>query len=165
MNKTVFITGATSGIGLACAEIFAANHFNLIITGRRNALLQDIKKNLEKKFRVGVTALCFDVQEKEAVFKAIQSIENTHPHIDILINNAGLALGREAFDEADIADWETMINTNVMGLLYVSSALMPAIKKKQGQIVNIGTVAGKEVYVNGNVDCASKFAENGIEHG
>lgn len=159
MNRTVFITGATSGIGLACAEKFASENFNVIITGRRDQILQEVKADLEKKYTVTVTALCFDVQDKDAVFAAVQHVKDD---VHILINNAGLALGRDAFDEADMDDWETMMNTNVNGLLYVSRALMPLIIKTKGHIVNIGSVAGKEVYENGNVYCASKFAVDAL---
>ena len=161
MNKTVFITGATSGIGRACAEKFAENNFNIIITGRREALLKKAKAEIEDKFAVNVKTLCFDVQDKEAIFNAIAEL-NENLSVDILINNAGLALGRDAFDEADITDWETMMNTNVNGLLYVSRALLPFIKKSKGHIINLGSVAGKEVYENGNVYCASKYAVDAI---
>ena len=160
MQKTVFITGATSGIGLACAEKFAANNFDVIITGRRNEILQRVKLSLEEKYKMIVTTLCFDVQNKQAVFSAVENAEIKT--VDILINNAGLALGRDAFDEADITDWETMIDTNINGLLYMSRALMPLIKKSKGQIINIGSVAGKEVYENGNVYCATKFAADAL---
>jgi len=161
MNKTVFITGATSGIGRACAETFAQNNFNIIITGRREALLKKAKEEIEDKFGVNVKTLCFDVQNKEAVFNAVAELDE-NLSVDILINNAGLALGRDAFDEADITDWETMMNTNVNGLLYISRALLPFIKKSKGHIINLGSVAGKEVYENGNVYCASKYAVDAI---
>jgi 3-hydroxy acid dehydrogenase / malonic semialdehyde reductase len=160
MNKSVFITGATSGIGKACAEKFAQNKYDLFITGRRDNLLQSLKKQLEELYKINVTTLCFDVQNKEMVFQKIAEANITS--IDVLINNAGLALGRDPFDEADITDWETMMNTNVNGLLYVSRALLPAIKKSAGHIVNIGSIAGKEVYENGNAYCASKFAVDAI---
>ena len=160
MKKTVFITGATSGIGKACAEKFAANHDDLILTGRRDPLLQAVKKELTAKYNTAITTLCFDVQDKKSVFDNIQSLGEIN--IDVLINNAGLALGREPFDEADMDDWETMLQTNVHGLLHVSRALMPFIKKNKGHILNIGSVAGKEVYENGNVYCASKFAVDAI---
>ena len=161
MNKTVFITGATSGIGKACSEKFAENKYNIIITGRREDLLKNLKSALEKQYQVQVTALCFDVQNRKQVFHAIAALpQNTS--IDILINNAGLALGRDAFDEADITDWEVMMNTNVNGLLYVSRALIPYLKISRGHIINIGSIAGKEVYENGNVYCASKFAVDAI---
>ena len=162
MNKTVFITGATSGIGRACAEKFAENNFNIIITGRRNELLEEVKKEIEKKYTIDVTTLCFDVQNKTGVFDAINNLPNDKKNIDILINNAGLALGRDAFDEADITDWETMMSTNVNGLLYVSRALIEHLKKSKGHIINIGSIAGKEVYENGNGYCASKFAVDAI---
>jgi 3-hydroxy acid dehydrogenase / malonic semialdehyde reductase len=162
MNKTVFITGATSGIGKACAEKFAANNFNIIITGRRQELLAVVKKDLEEKYKIDVTALCFDVQNKTDVFNTINNLPEHKKNIDILINNAGLALGRDAFDEADITDWETMMNTNVNGLLYVSRALMPHLKESKGHIINLGSIAGKEVYENGNGYCASKFAVDAI---
>jgi 3-hydroxy acid dehydrogenase / malonic semialdehyde reductase len=162
MNKTVFITGATSGIGKACAEKFAANNFNIIITGRRQELLEQVKKELEEKYKIDVSLLCFDIQNKTAVFDAVASLPEAKKNIDILINNAGLALGRDAFDEADITDWETMMSTNVNGLLYVSRALLPFLKNSNGHIVNIGSIAGKEVYENGNGYCASKFAVDAI---
>lgn len=161
MKKTVFITGATSGIGRACAQKFAQNNYNIIITGRRAELLQTLKKEIENEHAVEVKTLCFDVQNKQAVFSAFASLEN-NTNIDILINNAGLALGRDAFDEADIDDWETMINTNINGLLYTSRAAIPYLKKTIGHIINLGSIAGKEVYENGNVYCASKFAVNAI---
>lgn len=160
-KKTVFITGATSGIGKACAEKFAANGYDLIITGRREERLLEEKKLLENNFGATVTALHFDVQDKEAVFNAAAALPSSM-HIDVLINNAGLALGRDYFDEADLQDWETMMNTNVMGLLYVSKALMPFIIRSKGHIINIGSVAGKEVYEMGNAYCGSKFAVDAI---
>jgi 3-hydroxy acid dehydrogenase / malonic semialdehyde reductase len=160
MNKTVFITGATSGIGKACAEKFAANNFNIIITGRRAEKLEAVKIALENSFGIQVTALCFDVQNKKDVFDNIEKIK--HLPIDILINNAGLALGKDPFDEAQMHDWETMMQTNVNGLLYITRALLPQLKITKGHIVNIGSTAGKEVYENGNVYCASKFAVNAL---
>ena len=160
MKKTVFITGATAGIGKACAEKFAANKYDLIITGRRETLLEQLKKELVKNYQANVVTLCFDVQDKKAVFNAVESLQGKPVHI--LINNAGLALGREPFDEAEIAEWETMIQTNVNGLLYVSRALLPALINAKGQIINIGSTAGREVYENGNVYCATKFAVDAI---
>jgi 3-hydroxy acid dehydrogenase / malonic semialdehyde reductase len=161
MKKTVFITGATSGIGKACAEKFAENNYDIIITGRRENLLLALKNTLEEKYKVQVTTLCFDVQNRDAVFNSISTLAPAIT-IDILINNAGLALGRDAFDEANIDDWDTMIQTNLNGLLYVSRALLPFLKISKGQIINIGSIAGKEVYENGNVYCASKFAVDTI---
>ncbi len=161
MKKTVFITGATSGIGKACAEKFAENNYNIIITGRREEKLILIKQALEEKYKVSVITLCFDVQNKASVFEAIENLPKDTT-IDILINNAGLALGRDSFEDADIVDWETMMNTNVNGLLYVSKALLPFLKISKGHIVNMGSIAGKEVYENGNGYCASKFAVDAI---
>ena len=161
--KTVFITGATAGIGRACAEKFAAEKYNLIITGRRKERLDELKVSLEKDHDVKVLTCCFDVQNKEEVFTQINAFPAQWQQVDILINNAGLALGKEPFDEADIDDWETMLNTNVHGLLYVSRALMPLLKKSaNAHIINIGSIAGKEVYENGNVYCASKFAVDAL---
>ncbi|MFT3910579.1 MAG: SDR family NAD(P)-dependent oxidoreductase [Ferruginibacter sp.] len=163
MNKIVLITGATSGIGKACAEKFAAAKYNLIITGRRIERLEELKLYLEQKHKVDVFVLCFDVQQRTAVFNAINELPDTWKQIDILINNAGLALGRDSFENADLDDWDTMLHTNVDGLLYVSKAVLPfMIKNKKGHIINIGSVAGKEVYENGNVYCASKFAVDAI---
>lgn len=163
MNKTVFITGATAGIGKACAEKFASKGYNIIATGRRAKLLAELSEELRKKYSIDVFTLCFDVQDKEAVFSAVTSLPEPWQQINILINNAGLALGRDAFDEADIEDWETMLHTNVDGLLYVSRAILPFLKSQEGsQVINIGSIAGKEVYENGNVYCASKFAVDAI---
>jgi len=163
MNNIVLITGATSGFGKASAEKFASNAYNVIITGRRKERLDEIKNELSSKYAIKILALEFDVQNKEAVFNAIENIPEEWKKIDILINNAGLALGRDLFDNADLNDWETMINTNVHGLLYVSKAVLPyLIKQKKGHIINLGSTAGKEVYEKGNVYCASKFAVDAI---
>jgi hypothetical protein len=163
MNKIVFITGATAGIGKACAERFAAANYDLVITGRRKERLETLKKELEQAFSIKVITCCFDVQQREAVFKAVNDLPPDWKNIDILINNAGLALGRDSFDSADLDDWDTMMHTNVDGLLYVSRAVLPGmIKNKKGHIINMGSIAGKEVYENGNVYCASKFAVDAI---
>src|SRR5690242_5160377 len=145
MNRIIFITGATSGIGKACADQFAANGDKLIINGRREERLEELKKELEGKYQSEVLCAPFDVQNKEEVFKNINAFDEKWKEIDVLINSAGLALGRDYFDEADITDWETMINTNVTGLLYVSRAVLPFMKKRNGgHIINIGSVAGSE---------------------
>ncbi len=159
MNRTVFITGATSGIGRACAEVFAENGDNLILNGRREERLNDLKNELESRFKIKVVTLAFDVTNKAGVFTSIESITSTGQEVDILVNNAGLALGRDSFEEADIQDWETMINTNINGLLYVSKAVLPMMtSRKKGHIVNLGSVAGKEAYEKGNVYCGTKAA-------
>ena len=163
MKKIVLITGATSGIGKACAEKFASAKFNIIITGRRNERLIELKNQLEKEFGIEVLSLCFDVQDRQAVADACTNLPERWQKIDVLINNAGLALGRESFEDADMDDWETMLNTNVHGLLYVSKAILPfMLAQQKGHIVNMGSVAGKEVYEKGNVYCASKFAVDAI---
>ena len=159
MPKIVFITGATSGFGKACAEKFAAHGYDLILNGRREERLEQVKQDLEKRFNTAVLLLPFDVQLQEKVFKAIETIPEEWQNIDILINNAGLALGRDYFAEANLDDWNIMIDTNLKGLLYVTKAILPfMIKNKSGHIINMGSVAGKEVYEKGNVYCAAKAA-------
>ncbi|MDP4149598.1 MAG: SDR family NAD(P)-dependent oxidoreductase [Bacteroidota bacterium] len=163
MNKIVLITGATSGFGKACAEKFAAaGGYDLILTGRRQERLEELKRRLENG-NTRVTTLTFDVQDKDAVFSAIASLPAEWKKVDILFNNAGLALGRDYFDEADLDDWETMIDTNLKGLLYVSRAVIPLmVGQPHPHIINMGSVAGKEVYEKGNAYCASKFAVDAI---
>ncbi|NCU04016.1 MAG: SDR family NAD(P)-dependent oxidoreductase, partial [Chitinophagaceae bacterium] len=166
MSKIVFITGATSGFGKACAELFAANNWNIILNGRRLDRLQEIKTNIQEQYAVDIFLLPFDVQKKEEVFIAVNSLPENWQAIDVLINNAGLALGRDHFDVAEMDDWEIMIDTNVKGLLYVSRAVVPyMIKRKAGHIINLGSTAGKEAYENGNVYCASKAAVDSVSKG
>jgi len=163
MSKIVFISGATSGIGKASAEKFAAAGYDLVITGRRAERLVAIKEDLESSFKIKVHSLCFDVQNREAVFNAIEGMPDEWKAVDILLNNAGLAIGRDYFEEAGLDDWETMLNTNVHGLVYVTRALLPyMIAKKNGHIINMGSTAGKEVYEKGNMYCASKHAVNAL---
>jgi short-subunit dehydrogenase len=162
MSKIVFITGATSGIGKACSEKFAEAGYDLIITGRRNDRLLTLKQNLEEKFNTKVLTLNFDVQDKETVFATLNNLDDQWKKIDVLINNAGLSLGRDSFLDADIEDWDNMMQTNVNGLLYVTKALLPFMIESKAHIFNMGSIAGKEVYENGNVYCASKFAVDAI---
>ncbi len=163
MTPTIIITGATSGIGRACAEKFAAQGYRLIITGRRQDRLAELQATLQKDYGTELWPLCFDVQDKAAVFAAFASLPPEWQQVDILLNNAGLALGRDLFDEADMDDWETMLQTNVNGLLYATKAVLPLMTaRKQGHIINIGSTAGKEVYEKGNVYCASKHAVDAI---
>ncbi|MBP6430201.1 MAG: SDR family NAD(P)-dependent oxidoreductase [Ferruginibacter sp.] len=163
MNKTVLITGATSGFGKACAIKFAQNNYNVIITGRRQERLNKLKQQLEQEYKVQVCSLCFDIQNKKEVFENIETLPLSFTKIDILINNAGLALGRDNFENADISDWEIMLDTNVKGLMYITKAVLPKmIASKKGHIVNIGSTAGKEVYENGNGYCASKHAVDAL---
>jgi 3-hydroxy acid dehydrogenase/malonic semialdehyde reductase len=163
MTKTILITGATSGIGKACAMKFASNGYRLILTGRRKEKLAALKNELITKYNADVLDLCFDVQEKAQVEAMLSDLKSPWNNIDILLNNAGLALGRDSFEDASMQDWETMLQTNVNGLLYVSKTVLPyMIERKQGHVINIGSIAGKEVYENGNVYCASKFAVDAI---
>ena len=157
------ITGATSGFGKAIAKKFATNGWNCIITGRRKERLLEVAKELPSTFNVNILPLVFDVQVKEEVFNEINGLPGEWKNIDVLINNAGLALGRDSFDNSNLEDWETMIDTNVKGLLYVSKAVLPfMIENKKGHIINIGSTAAKEVYPNGNVYCATKTAVDAI---
>ena len=163
MNNIILITGATSGFGRAIAEKFAANNWNCIITGRRKERLDDVTKMLTSKFNTGILPLVFDVQKREEVFQYLQNLPEEWQAIDVLVNNAGLALGRDSFEDADIDDWDTMIDTNVKGLYYVSKAILPyMIARKRGHIINLGSTAAKSVYANGNVYCASKYAVDAI---
>jgi len=162
MMKTVFITGATSGFGEACAELFAQNGHRIIMTGRRQERLDALASKL-RNLGTQVLPLCFDVKEKSAVNNAFSTLPSDWQTIDILINNAGLASGMGHLQDGDTEDWDKMIDTNVKGLLYVSKAALPFIKNsKNGHIINIGSTAGKEVYENGNVYCASKHAVDAI---
>ena len=159
MKKIICITGASSGFGEACAYKFSANNYNLIITGRREEKLNTLKKTLEEKFGNLVYVLSFDVSDRTAVNKAFSSLPEAWKKIDLLLNNAGLALGRDNFDEASLDDWDTMIDTNLKGLLYVSKAVLPfMIPHRSGHIINIGSTAAKQVYQKGNVYCATKHA-------
>jgi 3-hydroxy acid dehydrogenase / malonic semialdehyde reductase len=163
MTNTILITGASSGFGKAIAEKFSSAGWNCIITGRRAERLKEISEGLEKKYSVKIFSLVFDVQDRKAVFNAIQSLPPEWQTIDVLVNNAGLALGRDSFENANLDDWDTMIDTNLKGLLYVSKAVLPfMVPRKKGQIINIGSVAGKLVYKEGNGYCASKHAVDAI---
>jgi NADP-dependent 3-hydroxy acid dehydrogenase YdfG len=161
--KTVLITGATSGIGLACAYKFAENGYYTILTGRRCEKLEKVASDIDGKYGNGVKTLCFDIREKSEVFAAVEEIKSAGLEVDVLINNAGLAVGLNKIQQGDIDDWERMIDTNIKGLLYVSRALLPMMtKRKSGHVINIGSIAGREVYPNGNVYCATKFAVDAL---
>ncbi len=162
-GQTAFITGASSGIGKACAEQFAALGVNLVITARRMERLQEIAKDLASKYGVKVTPIELDVQSHEQVEAVFKQLEKGSIEIDILVNNAGLALGLDKLQEGKISNWDTMIDTNVKGLLYVTRAVLPAmIRKNQGHIINIGSIAGHDCYPAGNVYCATKHAVRAI---
>ncbi len=159
------VTGATSGIGEACALRFAKEGYDVIITGRRDHLLQALAKRIEA---LGVRAktLCFDVRDQQQVFDVCGSLEADWAEIDVLINNAGLALGLDPLQGGDLDDWNTMIDTNIKGLLYVSRALVPGmVERNRGEIINIGSVAGDAAYANGNVYCGTKAAVKMITDG
>lgn len=163
MNKIALITGATSGIGRAVADIFAENKYNLIVTGRRSERLQELKAALEQQHGISVLALCFDVRNNDEVVRNIASLPVEWRNIDVLVNNAGLAVGLNHIQDGVLDDWERMIDTNIKGLLYVTRAVSPLmIARNSGHIVNICSIAGKEVYENGNVYCATKHAVDAL---
>ena len=163
MSKIVCVTGATSGIGRATAEVFAANGYNLIITGRRKEKLEELGEELVGKYKIDLIALNFDVRSNEAVNKAFDSLPEGWRNIDILVNNAGLAVGLGPIQEGVIDDWERMIDTNIKGLLYVSRKVLPwLVERKKGHVFNIASIAGKETYLNGNVYCATKTAVDSL---
>ncbi len=158
-----FITGASSGFGKATAELYAKNGYNVIITGRRKERLEELSAHLTSTYKVEVLALNFDVRKLQEVEKAINSLSPEWKKINVLVNNAGLAVGLNPIQEGVIDDWERMIDTNVKGLLYVTRSLSPImIQNGYGHIVNIGSIAGKEVYANGNVYCATKHAVDAL---
>jgi 3-hydroxy acid dehydrogenase / malonic semialdehyde reductase len=166
MSKTIMITGATSGFGRAIAEKFAQNGYTICITGRRDDRLNSIKTELESKYNVKVIATHFDVRNKNEVNNAIGSLMNELDRMDILVNNAGLAAGLSPIDEGVLDDWDVMIDTNLKGLLYVTRQIAPIMKQqKSGHIINIGSTAGKVVYKNGNVYCATKYAVDALTQG
>jgi 3-hydroxy acid dehydrogenase/malonic semialdehyde reductase len=162
MNKrTVLITGATSGIGEAAARLLAGDNFKLILCGRRKERLNQLQQELSKKTEV--TTLAFDVRDKDQVQQAIRSLKTPWTAIDVLINSAGNAHGFDPIQTGSTDDWDAMIDINVKGLLYVSREVIPGMtERKAGHIINLGSVAGKEVYPNGNVYCASKFAVDAL---
>jgi hypothetical protein len=166
MPKLALITGATSGIGRACAERFASEGWDIIITGRRAALLEEFARLLQESYPVKIKSLCFDVRVNNEVVRAFNSLDDSWRAIDVLVNNAGLAVGLTPVHEGVLDDWERMIDTNVKGLLYVSRVILPwMVARQQGHVINIGSIAGKEVYPNGNVYCASKFAVDALTKG
>ena len=162
MNKTVLITGATSGIGLACARKFAENGDKLILTGRNEHRLAELKKELDTE----VTTLAFDVRDRDKAKKYLNELPEPWQDIDVLVNNAGLALGLEPEDEGNLDDWETMIDTNIKGLLTMTRLIVPGmVKRNSGHIINIGSVAGDAAYAGGNVYCATKAAVKALTDG
>jgi 3-hydroxy acid dehydrogenase / malonic semialdehyde reductase len=159
----VLITGATSGFGEACAKKFAANGYDLIITGRRKERLDALQQQLQQQHQIKVLPLCFDVREEKAVSATLNGMPEEWKAVDILINNAGLALGVNSIEEGVLSDWDTMIDTNVKGLLYVSRTVIPWLQaRKKGHIINLGSTAAKTVYAKGNVYCATKAAVDAL---
>lgn len=167
MEKYILITGATAGFGEATARYFAQHGWNLILTGRRDERLQKIKQELSSRFKVDVVTRCFDVRNEQEVHQAINSLDKAvADNIEILLNNAGLAVGRAMIQDGESDDWNRMIDTNIKGLLYVTSAVAPLfIAKNRGHIINLGSIAGKEVYPAGNVYCATKHAVDALSKG
>lgn len=162
----VLVTGATSGFGEACAKKFAANGYDLIITGRRQERLTALQQQLQHEHHIAVLPLCFDVRDAQAVNEILNNIPDNWKAIDILVNNAGLALGMSSIEDGDLSDWDTMIDTNVKGLLYVSRVVMPWMKQaRKGHIINLGSTAAKQVYAKGHVYCATKAAVDAISQG
>jgi NADP-dependent 3-hydroxy acid dehydrogenase YdfG len=161
MTKTVLITGATSGIGKATAQLLAKNNYKIILCGRREDRLLELQKELSKI--TVVHSLLFDVRDKKAVFDSIASLPEAFSTIDVLINNAGNAHGLDPIQSGNLDDWDAMIDINLKGLLYVSKAVIPQmVVRKSGHIIHIGSTAAKEVYPNGNVYCATKYAVDAL---
>lgn len=164
MTRIALVTGATSGIGEATARLLSENSFKLILCGRRKDRLDALQQALSK--HTEVTTLTFDVRDREEVARQIESLPSAWKHIDVLINNAGNAHGLDPIQSGNVDDWDAMIDINVKGLLYVSKVVIPGMtERKSGHIINIGSIAGKEVYPNGNVYCASKFAVDALTRG
>ncbi|RKR10539.1 NADP-dependent 3-hydroxy acid dehydrogenase YdfG [Flavobacterium sp. 90] len=164
MKKTVLITGATSGIGKATAQILAKNNYKVVLCGRRIDRLAELEKELSAFTEVH--SLSFDVRDKDATLDSIHNLPEEFATIDVLINNAGNAHGLDPIQTGNVDDWDAMIDINVKGLLYVSKAIIPQmVERKSGHIINIGSIAAKEVYPNGNVYCASKHAVDAISNG
>lgn len=160
------ITGATSGIGKSTAMEFAKHNYNLIITGRRNDRLAELKKLLEENCKIKVHAVCFDIRKLNEVEAAITSLPNEFKAIDVLVNNAGLAAGLAPIQDGNVEHWERMIDTNIKGLLYVTKCVSKLmIERKKGHIINVGSIAGKEAYANGNVYCGTKHAVDALNKG
>ena len=165
-DKIALITGASSGIGYSCAKLFAKNGAKLILAARRDERLKTLAFELKKKYKTDIHVLKLDVRNYKAVEKAVKGLPAKWKKIDILVNNAGLSRGLDKIYEGKIIDWDEMIDTNVKGLLYVSRAVLPGMARRDsGHVVNIGSIAGREVYPRGNVYCASKFAVSGITKG
>jgi len=166
MQKIALITGATSGIGRSAAHLLAKNGFDIIVTGRRQQRLGQLKVEIQSESQTDVHILNFDIRKPDDVKFAMSTLSGKWREIDVLVNNAGLSVGLNSIDEGEIEDWERMVDTNIKGLLYITRLICPLmIERKQGHIVNIGSIAGREVYEKGNVYCATKFAVDALTQG
>ena len=166
LSKTIMITGATSGIGKATAKLFARNGYNLIITGRRQEKLTELKEILEDKFGAGIETLCFDVRDFNEASIAFASLSETWRNVDILVNNAGGAKGLDFIQDGSISHWDTMIDTNIKGILYLTKLVAPImVENTKGHIINVCSTAGHEVYPKGAVYCATKYAVDALTKG
>ncbi|WP_353186199.1 SDR family oxidoreductase [Parapedobacter lycopersici] len=165
-NKIAFITGASAGIGAACAEVFAREGYNLLLAARRVDRIEELAARLHAAYGIDTHLLSLDVRDADAVFSSVENLPAAWKKIDVLINNAGLSQGLDPIHEGDIGDWDRMIDTNIKGLLYVTRAVSPGMAARQsGHIINVGSIAGKQVYANGGVYCATKFAVDALSQG
>jgi 3-hydroxy acid dehydrogenase / malonic semialdehyde reductase len=163
MSKIVLITGATAGIGQACAGLFAAQNYNLILAGRREDRLKELEEDLTGRYGIRVLTIRLDVRDKDEVRAKLESLPEEWKSVDVLINNAGLSLGLDPIHEGSTDDWDTMVDTNIKGLLYVTKVVSNwMVSRQSGHIVNLGSIAGKETYANGNVYCATKHAVDSL---
>jgi 3-hydroxy acid dehydrogenase / malonic semialdehyde reductase len=166
MRKTALVTGASSGIGRATALLLAANKYDIIITGRRKENLAEVEKEIRTKTEADVLLLTFDIRDQEVVKKTCAGLSGIWESVDVLVNNAGLAVGMSHIHEGVVDDWERMIDTNIKGLLYITREITPGmVNRGSGHVVNIGSIAGKEAYENGNVYNATKYAVDGLTMG
>jgi NADP-dependent 3-hydroxy acid dehydrogenase YdfG len=166
MAKIALITGASAGIGEACAHTFAREGYNLILTGRRIKRLEELAQHLNDKYNIEVAVSSFDIRNREQVLNNLEGLPAEWKKVDVLINNAGLSQGLDPIDKGSYDDWDTMIDTNIKGLLYASKVVSNwMIANGSGHIINLGSIAGKEVYTNGNVYCATKYAVDALNKG
>lgn len=166
MRKTAIVTGASAGIGRATALLLANNGFDLIITGRRNKNLESLEKEIRSESDADVLSLTFDIRKQDEVVKACKELSGKWKNVDLLVNNAGLAVGMNHIHEGVVDDWERMIDTNIKGLLYITREITPGmVERGSGYVINIGSIAGKEAYENGNVYNATKYAIDGLTQG
>jgi 3-hydroxy acid dehydrogenase/malonic semialdehyde reductase len=165
-DKIVFVTGASSGIGRSCARAFAALGANMLVCGRRGKKIEELAEDLQREFGVSALAMTLDVRDQPAVEKTVAGLPEKWRPIEVLVNNAGLSRGLDKIQEGLLSDWEEMIDTNVKGLLYVSRAVLPGmVEREAGHVINIGSIAGSEVYPGGSVYCATKFAVRALSRG